>query len=734
MDHQSERSNARLNAFQFLAGGYAPYLKGLPRVQRWVTLQGAVLLAVAALAAVSVTYALSIAKPDTPVAILIGFGLLWAFLIFSLDLMILLATKTGWLRMALAIAFGLVVSEIIVLGIFQRDIDAQLAIEAREADAALRDEIDTQIAQETALVADPTLAGLTDSAERIRSDIVAERERIDQLQDEFDEKATAVELEDAGLAASGVEGCGPICQQKIDARDEVAALLAQSVAREQTLVDELASVEGGLRDAADGQIPPMTSAERTARFQELYEQRSAAIESNNGLLAREEALFRLMREHPSMLGWRIGLAVLLLLVDSAVILIKAAAPTGAYTRQLEASEKSREIEAELEIATAEKNYELELLRMDARLERERQGLKHQREQEKIDHGQVWGQADRPTTDPSSRTKEPEQRPKVNRLPLEGDLVTADGFGDEWVIHSVIVDGMSDDGRRLERPRVMKAVRSDGGDGEPAVIKYVRTEDEPYARRLLTKEVEIYEQLSADRSPYLAEMIYADTSNEGRSNFMALRWYEGRDLETRHAQQPLSIEEVLDVAEQCLLGLEHAAALHLDIKPSNVFIDQWRSDDFALPVRIGDWGTFKHLDHDFSGADTRAAFTPWYASPEVMLRVAGRDNVPDPSRASDLYGVAATCYSLLARKRPFKSKFDGLVTVQARDVMEQALYGEIFTESLRELRPDVPASVAALIDRWLNGVPTKRAHSSPADDGYHLAAYNELREARMLDGV
>lgn len=82
-------------------------------------------------------------------------------------------------------------------------------------------------------------------------------------------------------------------------------------------------------------------------------------------------------------------------------------------------------------------------------------------------------------------------------------------------------------------------------------------------------------------------------------------------------------------------------LHRDIKPDNVFLDEFNT------VKLGDFGLAKVLDSDHHMASTYVG-TPYYMSPEVLL-----DKPSTPQ--SDIWSLGCVIYELCAKRPPFQEK-------------------------------------------------------------------------------
>jgi len=150
--------------------------------------------------------------------------------------------------------------------------------------------------------------------------------------------------------------------------------------------------------------------------------------------------------------------------------------------------------------------------------------------------------------------------------------------------------------------------------------------------------------------------------------------------------PLPCEAVARIGAQIALGLAaiHAQGIiHRDIKPDNILVGNDRK------VKITDMGLAKQTDDPEMNRLTATGMvvgTPLYVSPEAIR---------DPrtcTAAADIYSLGATLYHLLVGHPPF-------VADSPYEVMRAHL--ESRPQPIRELRDDVPAGLAQLVDRCLN---------------------------------
>jgi len=128
------------------------------------------------------------------------------------------------------------------------------------------------------------------------------------------------------------------------------------------------------------------------------------------------------------------------------------------------------------------------------------------------------------------------------------------------------------------------------------------------------------------------------------NFIIMEYIEGQTLEDLLEKKGcLNLEELIPIAEQIAAGLDFAHSkkvLHLDIKPSNIMIDN------AGNVKITDFGIARQLKDTMTritGKETTG--TLLYMSPEQLMGE-GIDH------RSDIYSFAAVLYESLSGKPPF----------------------------------------------------------------------------------
>src|SRR6266566_602333 len=149
-----------------------------------------------------------------------------------------------------------------------------------------------------------------------------------------------------------------------------------------------------------------------------------------------------------------------------------------------------------------------------------------------------------------------------------------------------------------------------------------------------------------------------------------------------------------------LGAAHQrGVIHRDVKPDNIMIE--RASERAV---VTDFGIA--LGRRGEGAGGPVVGTARYMSPEQAC------GEPVDAR-SDLYSLGATCFYALTGRAPFEAA--NAPAIITKHVYETA-------PLVQALRPEVPAKLAAVVDRLLRKAPPERFQT--ADDLARVAG--ELR--------
>ncbi|HEY9227352.1 MAG TPA: protein kinase, partial [Gemmatimonadaceae bacterium] len=166
---------------------------------------------------------------------------------------------------------------------------------------------------------------------------------------------------------------------------------------------------------------------------------------------------------------------------------------------------------------------------------------------------------------------------------------------------------------------------------------------------------------------------------------------------------LPVPEVVSILRDVTRALAYAHeqnVVHRDIKPDNVLLSGGTAvvTDFGIAKAIAAASTAQP-EQAATGALTQlgtAVGTPAYISPE---QAAGDPNI---DHRSDIYSLGCMAFELLTGKQPFDGR-----------TPQRALVAHLTEKPRRvtEIRPDVPAALADLIERCLAKEPAARPQSA-----------------------
>jgi eukaryotic-like serine/threonine-protein kinase len=225
------------------------------------------------------------------------------------------------------------------------------------------------------------------------------------------------------------------------------------------------------------------------------------------------------------------------------------------------------------------------------------------------------------------------------------------------------------------------------------VPFTHLTEDPSIRERFLREAQ-----AASRLDHPNVVRVYDFQSTGNQAYMVLEYIDGsnlRDIVLRHG--PLAVERVAHYASQAAGGLQHihdAGLVHRDIKPGNLLLSR------AGKVTIFDLGLIRFVREKvkaLTGLQTPVG-TADYIAPEQAI-----DSRQVEARV-DIYGLGATCYFLLTGQPPF---------AEGGVAQKLILHQTQTPQSVRVLRPDAPAELAALIDRMLAKDPAQRPGSAAA---------------------
>ena len=246
-------------------------------------------------------------------------------------------------------------------------------------------------------------------------------------------------------------------------------------------------------------------------------------------------------------------------------------------------------------------------------------------------------------------------------------------------------------------------------------------------------------------------LYGIGENEKGDPFYAMRFIDGHSMDelidrlhdrddpesTKPVEQDRRYRKLLnDFVSVCktIAYAHNRGIVHRDIKPANVMLGKYGETivvDWGLavpvirdePFRQSGEKTLMPAQTGDSSTSGHGAGTPVYMSPEQASKLA-------PTPASDIYSLGATLYKILCGK----TAVDGSSVVE---IKEKVIDGRI--TPIREVRPEVPAALAAIAQKAMASRPNRRYATALelADDveaflaDESVTAHQEKWHARLL---
>lgn len=244
---------------------------------------------------------------------------------------------------------------------------------------------------------------------------------------------------------------------------------------------------------------------------------------------------------------------------------------------------------------------------------------------------------------------------------------------------------------------------DRSSGATVALKVLRRPRAHVGR--FVREAQVLSEL---RHPGIVRYVDHGATAEGQP-YLAMEWLEGESLRVRLGRVGLTLDESVQVAKQAAeaLTVAHARGIvHRDLKPENLYLVDGRPDR----VKLLDFGVALIR----AGAErmTRAGVplgTLGYMAPEQARAE------QDLDARADVFALGCVLFECLTGRPAFWA--DHALTVLAKIVLEEP-------PRPREVRPDVPPELDALVLRMLAKDPAQR----PGDAAAVLDALAAFDEA------
>jgi serine/threonine protein kinase len=203
------------------------------------------------------------------------------------------------------------------------------------------------------------------------------------------------------------------------------------------------------------------------------------------------------------------------------------------------------------------------------------------------------------------------------------------------------------------------------------LKVLKAGDDPNVVRRFDRERKAMGRLSLNEG---IVPVYSSGLTDHGEPYLIMPYYEHGSLQDRINEGPLPWQEAvrfIGAAAKTMRAAHEAGVVHLDLKPANILL----TDDDS--PRIADFGIAKLVnDPNSSAFNTGAAFTPTFSAPEVLM---GGSAAP----TADVYGLAATLWSLISGRPPFRAENGEENTLMA--VVSRVVHQPI--DNLRAIAPD-----------------------------------------------
>lgn len=305
--------------FWWAAGVVAPVLEQCSTERIKYTAIGVMMFFISFLACVSFAFFLTYTFEISAFFALLG-GFIWAGLILCLDRVILTSFRKGEtgfasiaLRFALVISTALVIGEPLLLHLFRKEINLEMIQKGRAVVTVARQEVTARYQDEF------------DNLQKAGNEI---QSRLDILKADRDAKEKAVIGEVEGTSGSGKKGEGIAAKRKDSAFKEADAKYNEFKTESAEILKQ----------------NHVRLAEIRAEIENQTGLTGEAAKEADGILARHEALFSIIRNNAGAALVYIPLFSILVLLETLPLTFKVFGNKGVYDTALEAEETRQIVE------------------------------------------------------------------------------------------------------------------------------------------------------------------------------------------------------------------------------------------------------------------------------------------------------------------------------------------------------------------------------------------------------
>jgi eukaryotic-like serine/threonine-protein kinase len=194
----------------------------------------------------------------------------------------------------------------------------------------------------------------------------------------------------------------------------------------------------------------------------------------------------------------------------------------------------------------------------------------------------------------------------------------------------------------------------------------------------------------------------DVGQDGKLHFLVMDFVDGSSLQDIVGQHgPMEVNRAAHYVRQAALGLEHLHEIelvHRDIKPGNLLL----SRDGTIKILDLGLARFFRDQRELSpakGSERAMVGTDDYLAPEQIV------NSDDVDIRADIYSLGATLYFLLTGNSPFED-----VSMAYQKLIRHLAQRP---KPVRDVRPEVPAALAAVVEKMMAKNPWERFQTPAA---------------------